>query len=145
MSVAENVVAIGTVPDNWAAEAGKLQTIVDGAFTELDSVRASGNTQVQAIRFERNEEGNPILDEDNNPVLYALTDDQGNPVLDDHPLIHREKHHGLHAYRYEPCSDGSVVAFYVNERNGAIKMKAFASIEEASQWSPRDERSNNAG
>lgn len=48
--------------------------------------------------------------------------------------------HGLHAYRYELCGDDSVIAIYANDPEGTIKLKAFPSLEEASLWSPRDER-----
>lgn len=58
----------------------------------------------------------------------------------DELLASKKENHGLHAYRYETCDDGSVVALYANDADGEVKMKAFSSIEEASAWSPRDER-----
>lgn len=55
-------------------------------------------------------------------------------------LKEKAKNHGLHAYRYEELDDGSVVAIYANDPSGEVKFKAFDSMEEASAWSPRDER-----
>jgi hypothetical protein len=55
-------------------------------------------------------------------------------------LQEKADNHGLHAYRYEELDDGSVVAIYANDPNGDVKFKAFDSMEEASKWSPRDER-----
>ena len=56
-------------------------------------------------------------------------------------LAQKRVHHGLHVYRYEQMSDGSVVALYVTDKHPkTVKFKAFDSITEASEWSPREER-----
>jgi len=54
-------------------------------------------------------------------------------------LLDRAKWHGIHAYRYEILDDGSVIALYSHEP-GELKIKAFDDMEDASNWSPRDER-----
>jgi hypothetical protein len=50
------------------------------------------------------------------------------------------EHHGLHAYRYIQMSDGSILALWANDPSGDIKFKAFPNMDEATVWSPRDER-----
>lgn len=55
-------------------------------------------------------------------------------------LQHRAEHHGLHAYAYQTCDDGSVVALYANTKTANLKLAAFTDMESASRWSPRDER-----
>lgn len=133
---AEQIVDSGSLPVEWQAEADQM---VDNIKTAYEEVANLEGVQVQAIRFQRDELGNTILGEDQTPELVALTDEQGNAVLEDHPLVHRAKNFGLHNYRYEPCSDGSIVAVYVKGENAEVRMKAFETIEEASLWSPREE------
>lgn len=58
---------------------------------------------------------------------------------EDDPIHTVHKNHGLHAYRYEIMPDGSSVVLYANDPAGKVKMKAFDTHEEASQWSPREE------
>lgn len=138
MSAASDFVARGSIPAEWQDETSKMsEHIVDTYTNVLPSLEG---TSVQAIRFGRNEDGSVMLDEDGNPELVALADDQGNPVMEEHPLVQRARDHGLHAYRYEQFDDGSVVALYVNDPSGQVKMKAFDDLETASLWSPRDER-----
>lgn len=138
MSVAEDVVAKGKVLPEWDQAEAEMKDIVNSAWDEVDSL--GDDKYVHAVRFERDDAGNVVLDDDGTPNLVMAVDDNGQAVMDEHPLVHRANNHGLHAYRYEEMDDGSVVALYVNERDGNVKMKAFADIEEASLWSPRDER-----
>jgi len=69
---------------------------------------------------------------------------QAHASLDDvdvsDPVHEVAANHGLHAYRYEVCDDGSVVALWANTKRADLKLKAFENMEEASLWSPRDER-----
>ena len=46
---------------------------------------------------------------------------------------------GLFAYRYELQSDGSCIAFWADDPAGTVKQKGFASLADASRWSPRNE------
>lgn len=128
---------------SWPAYSDALddmKELMERAFTELERVRVE-EPEVQAIRFARDEEsGEVIYDDGNSPALVALADESGNAVMEPHPLLHREQHHGLHAYRYEEQDDGSVIAFYINDPSLEIKTKCFANMTEASAWSPRDER-----
>lgn len=55
-------------------------------------------------------------------------------------LAQKREDHGLHAYSYEQMGDGSVLALWANDADGTVQMKAFADIDEASKWTPRDER-----
>lgn len=134
---AEKVVSSGNVPANWSEGADEVSKTVVEAFKELEKVKGQ---LVPAVRFARDDDGNVIVDEDGTPGLTILTDESGSAVMEMNPLEHRATHHGLHAYRYEECDDGSVVALYANDADGTIKMKAFSDIDEASAWSPRDER-----
>lgn len=139
MSQAEVIIQSGRIPAEWQDEAAKMHDDhVVPALAELDNVR---DIQVQAIRQQVDEQGNTILGEDGTPELAALADDQGNPIMEAHPLKQTfDNDGGFHAYRYEVCSDGSVVALYVTDTEPNVQMMAFASMEEASLWSPRDER-----
>ncbi len=55
-------------------------------------------------------------------------------------LEEKAENHGLHAYRYIALDDGSVLAIFANDPSGDVKFKAFPSMDEAQEWSPRDER-----
>jgi hypothetical protein len=136
--------ASGSVPEEWQAGADEVSANVKQGYADLANLQNDSlpgeSKSVQAIRIARDEEGNPVLAEDGSEVLVALTDDSGNAVMEDHPLIQRANDHGLHAYRYEPCEDGSIVAVYANDAEGTVKMKPFDNIESASLWSPREER-----
>lgn len=135
---AEDIVARGSVPDVWTDRAAEVSATIKDGFAEL--VALGDNALVPATRFERDADGNVLTDANGVPNVVMLTDEAGNPVMEDHPLAHIAEHHGLHAYSYEPCSDGSIVAIWSNDTEGTIQLKAFANIEEASLWSPRDER-----
>lgn len=139
MSNADNIVASGQIPAEWADEANKMHSDhVASALAELPNVE---NLQVQAIRQAVDEQGNVVIGEDGTPDLVALADDSGNPIMEAHPLKQTfDNDGGFHAYRYEVCSDGSVVALYVTDESEQVQMKAFESMEEASLWSPRQER-----
>lgn len=55
-------------------------------------------------------------------------------------LARKRVTHGLHAFRYEVLEDGSCVALWANDPAGTVKIKAFSSLQEASLWTPREER-----
>lgn len=133
---AEEIVASGRVPAEWSDDVDAMIKNVTDSYAEVDRL---GDTQIQAVRFARDDDGNGLLDDDGNQILVALMDENGRAVMEDHPLVHNAKTVGLLNYRYEQQDDGSVVALYVKGRNSTVKMKAFPNIEEASLWSPRDE------
>lgn len=138
-TLAGRIAAGSKVPEQYADAVEEMRGIIAAGFDELEKVRGQ---EFPATRFERDEDGNVVLGEDGTPNMVLLTDDDGNTVMEMHPLEHRETHHGLHAYRYEEQSDGSVVALYINSPDLAVKMKAFPNIETASLWSPREERAS---
>lgn len=136
---AEDIVSKGKVPAEWQDGADEVTSIIKDGFVQLEDAKVN-SPLVPAIRLKRDENGIVVLDENEEPIREALVDGGGNPVMDDHPLIHRDKYHGLHAYRYETCDDGSVVALWSNSATGELNMNAFPDLETASLWSPRDER-----
>lgn len=136
MSQADKIVTSGKLPTEWKEGADEVQAVCKNNYSMVEDVPEL----VPAMRIQRDDEGEIITDENDQPVFVNVLDENDNPVLDQHPLLHALAHHGLHAYRYEECDDGSVVALYANTKTANLKMKAFDSIEEASQWSPRNER-----
>lgn len=123
MSNATNIAQSGNVPTEWAEGVAEMKEIVKNAYIELDNL--DDEAQVPTKTFETSEDGE----------VYEV--ETGETQL--HPLINREQTTGLFAYRYELCADDSVVALYVKGRDGNVGMVAFDSIEDASQWSPRNE------
>jgi len=123
-TTAENIVSKGTTPSDWADAVAEMTQIVEDAYAELDKLPE--DAQVPAKTFHTDEATGEVTEQELEDTVQ-------------HPLQVREAAHGLFAYRYEPCDDGSVVAVYVKGRDGNVGLVAFPSIEAASAWSPRDE------
>jgi plasmid stabilization system protein ParE len=151
MTRAEEIVKSGVVPRQSEKEAAEITKRVADAFIALQDTpeivphtmrvsvfRRLSDDQRKNFKLEHLEP-NQFDDMDDEDVLQ-LTDSKGEPLMVIHPLHNAAKHHGLHAYRYEEQSDGSVLAIYANDEKGKIKLKAFENMQEASLWSPREER-----
>jgi hypothetical protein len=100
------------VPANLQEAANEVSSTIKEGFRQLDIHRSLDENQLQDPDARRGKEA----------LEFAY------------------KHHGLHAYRYENLDDGSCIALWSNTPDGIVKIKAFKDIQEASQWSPRDER-----
>lgn len=137
MTDAEKFVESGKVPDDFATPVAAMVEQHRIALAEIE--RLGPDATVPMVRHARDETGEVVYDPNGEPLLVNVTDDNGVQLTDPHPLIHRVNNQGIHAYRYEEMPDRSVVAIYVKNDDLTPKMKAFADIEEASAWSPRDE------
>lgn len=71
---------------------------------------------------------------------HAMLTDENIPEEDRERLEFLLEHSGIHAYRYEVMPDGSVIALWANDSTGEVKFKTFNDMEQASLWSPREER-----
>lgn len=115
MTEAQKIVEKHQVPANWQDGANEVTDLVKKAYSDLAHINSVLAEETPADPTRNYEEEHAIF-------------------------MNKVENHGLHAYRYEVCDDGSVVALYANDESAKIKMRAFANMEMASAWSPRDER-----
>jgi hypothetical protein len=121
MSKASDIVKGKSIPAEYEEAADEMKAHIKQSHDVLD------NPAKYLGRLE---------DENGNVYFERLSEDHADYKL----LQDKLDNHGFHAYRYEEQSDGSVLALYVNDKSGRVRMKAFDSMAEASAWSPRDER-----
>jgi hypothetical protein len=147
MTQAEKIAESGNWPTELDERATEVSEACKKAFEDL-KVAPDEEQKVEILKNELGEivfvddDGEPLsADEGGQAVFSPVFDPEtGEPVMGPGRLKHTHEHHGLHAYSYEELGDGSVVALWANDEAGDVKTKAFASMEEASLWTPRDER-----
>lgn len=128
--IAHDVAKEKKLPAKYDGLAEALLEEAETAFASEETARARADKFRRAAQRVDDEELDSFL------VEQAEQEEAGAEWL-----AHKKEHHGLHVYRYEEMSDGSIVALYVTDKHPkTVKFKAFDNIEAASEWSPREER-----